>query len=259
MIMKRLIASEFQRIIGSRRTQLLLLFYILMIIAGCAFRLVSPYGSYDGIHYNVNLNRLNFSPFAFYEIRLELLYIILPVLFIDSINYEQSIGAFRMYMIRPYKKHEFIISKWIALSLTTFIFIIIGFMISTIFGYLFMPKASIVKFYAISHDFGAVQAFLYTLKFFIIQFIICLCVLALASAVGMIINNSIISILAVIALLVGLGFRTKLFDFLFYTTKYGFYILSGTAPMSFYISFTLILIGGLLIGALLWQKKDYLY
>lgn len=255
--MKRLIASELERIIRSKRNWGLLAFYILVIIALCAFRFVSPEGSYDGKDYTVHLNSLNFSPFVFFDTRLALLYIILPVLFIGVINYEQTTGSFRMYMIRPYKKYEFILSKCAALAITTFILIITQFVINTIFGYLFMPKASAVKFYNISNGFSPMQAFLYTLAFFIIQFVISLGVLALSSVIGSIINNSVISILVVMAVLAGLGFYTKLFEFLNNTTKYGFHVLSGTAPLSFYISLLGILIGGLVISALLWQKKDY--
>lgn len=255
--MKRLIASEFQRIINSRRNCALLAFYMVVIIVNCAFRFVSPEGSYDGNNYNVVLNSLNFSPFVFYEMRLALLYIILPVLFIGSINYEQATGAFRMHMIRPYRKHEFIISKVIVLTIITFILIITAFLVSTIFGYLFMPKAHSVKFYNISYEFSAVQAFSYTFKLFIIQFIISLSVLALSSVIGTIINNSVISILVVMAVLAVLGFYTKLFEFLNNTTKYGFYVLSGNATLSFYISLLGILIGGVLVSALLWDKKDY--
>lgn len=257
--MKRLIASEFERIFRSKRTKGLLIFYLIMIIANCIFRLMAPNGSYDGVNYNVPLNRLNFSPFVFYEIRFELLYIILPILFIDCINYEQSIGAFRMYVTRPYKKYEFIISKWIALALTTFILIFIAFIVSTVFGYLFMPKASGVKFYNIIHEFNTIGAILYTLRFFIVQFIISLCSLSLATIIGVIINNSIISILVVIAVNVGLGFYTKVFEFLNNTTKYGFYVLSGTAPINFYLILIATLFGGLAIGTFLWQKKDYIY
>lgn len=256
--MKRLVFSELQRIIKSKRNKFLLAFYIILILANCAFRFICPQGTYDGKNYNVILNSLNFSPFVFYEIRMEFLYIVLPIIFITSINYEESIGAFRMYMIRPYKKRDFIISKWIALTITTFILIIMTFLISTIFGYIFMPAASAVKFYNISHEFSAVQALLYTLAFFITQFIISLSILALASVIGTIIDNSIISILVVIAVTVVLGFYTKTFEFLDYIIKYGFYVLSGTAPISFYVCFLGIFIGGLAASILLWQKKDYL-
>lgn len=255
--MKRLIVSEFQRIINSRRNWGLLAFYMLVIIVNCAFRFVIPAGTYDGKNYNVVLNSLNFSPFAFYEMRLALFYIILPVLFIGSINYEQATGAFRMHMIRPYRKHQFIISKLIVLAITTFILIITAFLVSTIFGYLFMSKVHSVKFYNSSYEFSAVQAFVYTLRLFTIQFIISLSILALSSVIGTIINNSVISIFAVMAVLAGLGFYTKLFEFLNNTTKYGFYVLSGTAPLSFYISLVGLIIGGILVSTLLWEKKDY--
>ncbi|RMD03134.1 ABC transporter permease [Clostridium autoethanogenum] len=257
--MKRLIASEFQRIFENRRNQLLLAFYLGMIILMCIFRYISPQGSYDGVDYNVALNRLNFSPFAFYEIRVELVYLILPILFISSINYEQSIGAFRMYVTRPYKKYEFIVSKWAALAITTFMLMFIAFIISTIFGYMFMPNALSVGFYKIQHKFSMSGALLYTAKFFIIQFIIALCVLSISSIIVLVISNSIISILAVIAALVGLSLYIKPFEFLDKTTKYGFHVLSGTAPMSFYITLIITLLGGLLVSIFLWQRKDYLY
>lgn len=256
--MKRLIASEFQRIWINKKTKLLLLFCIIMTTLSCVFRFMCPSGAYDGVDYTIALNRLNFSPFVFYEIRIELLYIILPVLFINSINYEESIGAFRMYVTRPYEKYEFIISKWITLALTTFIFVFTVFIISTIFGYLLMPKVSTVKFYNIEQEFSKVKALLYTIKFFSIQFIICLCILALSSTIGTIISDSVISILAIIAATVGLGFFTKTFEFLNQTTKYGFYVLSNTAPISFYIILTMVLLGGLFVSMFLWQKKDYL-
>jgi ABC-type transport system involved in multi-copper enzyme maturation permease subunit len=257
--MKRLIASEFQRIFENRTNQILLVFYLGMIILMCIFRYISPQGSYDCVDYNVDLNRLNFSPFTFYEIGGVLVYLILPILFISSINYEQSIGAFRMYVTRPYKKYEFIVSKWVALTITTFILMFIAFIIITIFGYLFMPNVSSVKFYEIQQEFSMSGALLYTVKFFITQFIIALCVLSISSIIGIVISNPILSILAVIAALAGLSLYIKFFEFLDKTTEYGFYVLSNTASMSFYITLISTLLGGLLVSIFLWQKKDYLY
>lgn len=256
--MNRLIASEFQRIWKNRQTILLLLFCIVSTIIACIWRYAYPAGSYDAVNYNVELNRLNFAPFIFYGVRLELMYIILPIMYINSISHEIYMGAFRIYATRPYKKHEFIISKIIALALVTFIFVFIVFAISTIFGYLFMPKVSKVKFYNIQHEFSMMQAFLYTIKFYIIQFVICLCVLGLSVVIGTIISNFVISIFAIIASIIALGFHTKLFEFINYTTTYGFYALGNNAPISFYISLGMFLTISLVISTFLWRRKDYL-
>ncbi len=256
--MKKLIASEFQRIWLNKKTKILLMLIVIDTIINCVFRLMCPSGSYNGVDYNVVLNSLNFSPFVFYEARLVLLYIALPIIFIDSMNYEQTVGAFRMYMIRPYKKYEFIISKWIALALTTFILMFIVFIISTVFGYLFMSKVLTVKFYNIQYSFNAVAALLYIMKFYMIQFLIAVFILSITAVIAILIPNSIISILVVIASTAALGLFTKTFEFLWQTTKYGFYTLVHTAPVSMHLIIAVGIIGGLFIGMGLWMKKDYL-
>lgn len=256
--MKRLIACEFERIWRNRRTQLLLAFYILFILLSCVERSFIGRGAYDGLTYDVPFNTLNFAPFLFYEVRIELLFIILPILYITSISYEQSIGAFRMYVTRPYKKYEFIVSKLISLALTTLIFVYTTFILSTIFGFIFMPKASTVKFYNIEHEFSMIQALLYNISFYFIQFVIALTILALASVIGMLIKNSLISTLIVMAVSMGLGLRTKAFEFIFRTTKYGFYALGNAVNMNFYITLIGVLAVGTFISMVLWEKMDYL-
>ncbi|AKN30556.1 membrane protein [Clostridium carboxidivorans P7] len=257
--MKRLIEAEVQRIWINKKTRILLMLIIVDTILSCIFRLKCPSGSYDAKNYTVALNSLNFSPFIYQEVSLVLLYIALPIIFIDSINYEQITGAFRMYMIRPYKKYEFMISKWISLALTTFILMFIVFAISTIFGYLFMPKVSTVTFYNIQHKFNALGALLYIAKFYMIQFLVLLSILSIASIISVIISNSVISILSVIGSIAILTHFTNVFEFLWKNVKYGFYTLGHTVPVSEHIAVLALIVCGLFMGIEIWIKKDYLY
>lgn len=257
--MKRLIEAEFQRIWINKKTRILLMLIILDTIVSCIFRLKCPSGSYDAKNYTVALNSLNFSPFIYQEVSLVLLYIVLPIIFIDSMNYEQIAGAFRMYMIRPYKKYEFMISKWISLVLTTFILIFVVFIISTIFGYLFMPKVSTVTFYNIQHKFNALGALLYIVKFYMIQLLVLLSILSIASIISVTISNSVISILSVIGSIAILTHFTNVFEFLWRNVKYGFYTLGHTVPASEHIAVLALIVCGLFMGIEIWINKDYLY
>ncbi len=257
--MKKLIISELQRIWLNKKTSVLLALTIISTIINCVFRLMSPAGSYNAVDYSVKLNSLNFSPFVCQEVDLMLLYIVLPVIFIDSISYEQTIGAFRMYMTRPYKKYEFIISKWISLALTTLILLFTTFVVSTVFGYLFMPKVSTVKFYNIQQSFNSLGALLYIIRFYMVQFLVALFILSIASVISVIIPNPIISIFSVIGSIVILVYFMKAFDFLWRTAKYCFYTLGHMAPLSNHITIVLGIIAGLAISMGVWMKKDYPY
>ncbi|MFD3156868.1 ABC transporter permease [Haloimpatiens sp. FM7330] len=257
--MKRLIASEFQRIWLNKKTKILLMLVIIDTIISCVYRLKFNSGSYDGINYNVRLNSLNCSLFVFYEVRILLLYIVLPIIVANSMNYEQTIGAFKMYMIRPYKKYKFIISKWIALALTTFILIFTVFIISIIFGYLFMPKVSIVKFYNMQQNFSAVGALIYIMKFYMTQLLIAVFILSIVAVSSILISDPVISILVGIGVTVALGVFTETFRFLLESDKYGYYTLANTAPISDHIIIAAGIIGGLLISMAVWIKKDYCY
>jgi len=254
--MRKLIASEFQRIWMNEKTIILLMLVIIDAIYGCIWKQQIK-GSYDEFTYNVILNSLNFSPFAFCEGSSILFYIVLPIVAIDSINSEKMIGAFRMYMIRPYKKYQYILSKWIALGLTTFILMVIVFIISIIFGCTFMPKVSTVKFYNIDYDFRTVGALLYITKFFLMQFFVAMFIVSMSTVIAVIIPNSVISILAVISLIIGLGGFTSYFKFLVRNCKYAFYTLGNAEPISQHFIVAGGIIGFLLIGRVLWSKKDY--
>ncbi|BCZ44612.1 hypothetical protein psyc5s11_06790 [Clostridium gelidum] len=254
--MKKLIASEFQRIWINKKTKILLMLVIIDAFFGCIWEF-KYYGSYDHVNYNVILNSLNFSPFAFGEGSSILFYLVLPIVVIDSINYERLIGAFRMYMIRPYEKYQYILSKWIALSLTMFMLMVIVFIISIIFGFIFMPKVSTVQFYNIDYDFSTIVALLYIAKFFLIQFFIAMFIVSMSTVIAVIIPNSVISILAVISLIIGLGGFTSYFKFLVRNCKYAFYTLGNAEPISQHFIVAAGIIGFLLIGMLLWSKKDY--
>ncbi|SHH81216.1 hypothetical protein [Caloranaerobacter azorensis] len=256
--MKALILSELERIWGRKRTGILFILNIVLIFMICAFVNFYKVGFYGPNAY-IKLNSLNFSPFVLREGHIILACIICPIIFIDCLNYEKTSGGFRLYMIRAYDKFEYIVSKWIALSITLFIFVISIFIVSNVFGFTLMPKTEYTELVNVQGEYGLISALLYNIKFYMIEYMILLCILGIASLVSVLVPNAVLAVIATIAVIVGSIYVWDGFSFLLFSTDEIFNALGGINTAQFFISLIGIILITVLSSGVIWKKKGYYF
>ncbi|MBM7854020.1 hypothetical protein JOC37_000392 [Desulfohalotomaculum tongense] len=256
--MKALILSELERIWGRKRTGILFILNIVFIFIICAFINFYKVGFYGTDAY-IKLNSLNFSPFVLREGHIILACIICPIIFIDCLNYEKTSGGFRLYMIRAYDKFEYIVSKWTALSITLFIFVLSIFIVSTVFGFTLMPQTEYTELINVQGKHGLISALIYNIKFYMIEYMILLCILGIASLVSVLAPNAVLAVIATIAVIVGSIYVWDGFSFLLFSTDEIFKVLGGINTAQFFINSAGIILITALSSEIIWNKKGYYF
>lgn len=255
--MKSLIVSELERIWQRKRTWISLIIYSLVTLAVCIFLQVYKLGFYDPST-AIELNALNFSPFVMKETHIILMFVVCIMIFTDSLSYEKSIGALRLVMIRPYKKHKFIISKWISLVITLIPFLFTTFLISTVWGMVCLPKVNNTTILNMAGSFGVLDMFIFNLKFYLLELVILVCLLAVSSIVSLVVPNAIIGGISTIVITVGLVYVHDRFDFLLLNLKRNFDVLAHVSNESFILWAISMIAIGLIISIGVWSKRDCL-
>ncbi|KXG76297.1 ABC transporter permease [Thermotalea metallivorans] len=257
--MMALVVSELERIWSRSKTKFLFVLVVLSTLCISLFLKTMGIGFYTQ-EATATLNSLNFSVFALREIHLLLSLVVLPILFVDCLNAEYATGSLRLVMLRPYHKFEFFLGKWIALALTVSIFLLAIFVSNTLLGYLLLPSVSGTVFYHIDKIYTPFAAFLYSIRFYFWEWILCISLLSIGSAVCSLIPNAVVSIAAILGVVIGALYLSKdTFYFFIKSTEYIFYVLSGrVSPTSFIILFA-VMISGFILSLILWQKRDFFY
>lgn len=109
--MIRIIRSEWQRMWARKKTKVLLFGYLGLLLLMCRFLSAFKVSFYDPAH-DVSLNSLNTAPFLFRELSFFLVFILVPLLAVDSFNGETRSGALRMVLIRPLARWRILAAKW---------------------------------------------------------------------------------------------------------------------------------------------------
>ncbi|SHE32983.1 hypothetical protein [Clostridium fallax] len=254
--MKNLVISEFYRMIHSKKYKILLLIaYIVFILNGFYIRIFNL-GFYDPLT-TIELNSLNGAPFILREFHLFLFFIFCPIVFSDIFNHEDVSGSYRLIMLRPYKKIDFIISRIITSIIFTGLFVFSIAILGILFGYLFLDKTSSTVFFD-GNNYNLVGAFLYNLKFYGVEFIILLSLLGISSIVGILSPNSVIAYLGSLSLCVGLVYLSQIFRFMAFSSQFIFDVLNNKNT-TLIISCTLIAVITLIASVIIFKRKDYLY
>ncbi len=253
--MKNLIGSELERIFSSKKTKVTFIVSMILLILILFFVKIGETGFYDP-KISVKLNSLNFAPFILREFHMVLAIIICPMLFTESFNSERTNGYYRMIMIRPYSKLQMFLSKWISQAITFGILILITFIITIVFGYLALPEASEANFFNIAGSFSKTGALLFNFKFYLCEYLVILAILSINALMGVLMPNSVLAFIGSVGVCLGSLYIVDKLEFLIFSTKGIFDILSGIS-MSVLLYSLLIIIIGFLSGMVLFVSIDY--
>ncbi|RDY26833.1 hypothetical protein CHL78_011575 [Romboutsia weinsteinii] len=254
--MKNIILCELDRTIKSRKNKVLFAVSIIIFILLGLFIKMFNVGFYDP-ETTIALNSLNTAPFIIREIHLYLLFVFCPMIFIESFNHENTSGAYRMVLVRGYKKKDYIISKLISCAIITAIFTIIIYIVGTLFGYLVMDKVEVTKYFNINKEYNLIGALFYNLKFYILEYLIMLTVLGISSIIGLLSKNSAIAYILSIGVCVGSIYISDSFEFFLTSTKTIFDVLANMNS-TFVITCIIIIVLSSLSSIYIFDKRDYL-
>lgn len=255
--MKSLIKSELNRIIRSRKNIVLFILSVALFIGAASYIRIFNVGFYDP-KITTELNCLNFAPFILRECHLFLLFVFCLMIFIDSFNNDMTSGVYRLIMIRPYKKRDFILSKIISCAIVTGIFMFLLYVIGTLFGYMFLEKVDYTTFFYIKGNFTPIKALIYNFIFYALEYLIILSALSISLLVSLVTFNSVIAYLVSLALMVGSIYISEAFSF-FLTNTISIFDVLSQRNHSFLIVNLLIIIIGVVFSIEFFKKKDYFY
>lgn len=256
--MKLLIESELQRVWTRSKTKAILIILILITLAWSSCMRGWNVGFYDANN-TMALNSLNLPVFILRDIHPALMFVFLPMLYVDGLNVEHTQGGYRNVMTRPYKKWQFIISKLIVQAIVTAIALIIIFIVSSLFGNLFFNSVESTKFFKNPNTLNFFGTLIYSLKFYSLEFLILFALLSVSSLICSIVPNGVLGVLLTIAFPVGTIYISDVFEFFLSSTKTIFDALGNSAPLSFYGILSSIIIIGIGGSIFLWQKKDWVF
>lgn len=257
--MRNLVISELERVWSRGKTKGLLILFIGLTILWGVFMKQSDMGFYDP-NTIMKLNSLNFGVFIVRDIHPLLVFVVLPMLYVDCFNGEHSLGYYRNVMIRPYEKWQFIVSKIITQMIVTFIVVVIMFVLTTILGNLFFDKVDSTEFFKVPGNFSFLGAFIYRAKYYFVEFVILISVLSLSALICTIIPNVVLAFMSIVGFFIG-GIYVLGDNFFFFLSsgKDIFDVLGNVQSYNFYIIIVSFIIVGITSTLTLWKRKDFLY
>jgi hypothetical protein len=257
--MKNLVVSELERVWSRGKTKGVLVLFIVVTILWGVFMKQSNMGFYDP-ETIMKLNSLNLGVFIVRDIHPLLVFVILPMLYVDGFNGEYSLGYYRNVMIRPYEKLQFMVSKIIAQIIVTFIVVFIMFILTSILGEVYFDKVYSTEFFKVSGSFSFVGALIYRAKFYFVEFVILVSVLSLSTLICSIIPNIVLAFMSIIGFFIG-GIYVLGDNFFFFLSsgKDIFDVLGNVQSYNFYIIILSFIIVGITSTLILWKKRDFLY
>lgn len=251
--MKALFISEWERLWSQRKSKWMIGIFTVIVLLQAWFLRYYGVGIYNNDQ-QVPLNTWNFPWFLLKESSFLLTLIFMPVFFLNSLNVEYNSGAYRLFLIRPFKRKSFLISKWFSLALMVLVHLLIILGISIAFGFIFLKPDNDFTFYG--QQKSAIEAILYTVQVYGLFFIIQMCCLALASLISVIISNAVISFFLLIGLYVGCLYVSSQLSFFLLSVQSIFHTLSTTSNSLYVFAFVIMLVG---FGACvrIWSKKEF--
>lgn len=252
--MKTLLASEFERIFSRKKTKILLILFCLITLLDCLF--VGVYGvAVYNPEFQGPLNNLNFTSVLAKEIYFILSFLIFPILFIDSFSGELSEGAYRLVLIRAVSRKKLLLAKWITQITLVVTFLSISFVISYIYGMFFIDHVESTMFLDKNVQFNAIEAFLYTLKFYGVLFIIAISILMIVNFMSLLIVHPVINFLMAIGFMIGSMYIYDGFKYFLISGSEAFRIISH-GDYTFFLLNAIIIVAGAIFNSLIWKKRD---
>ncbi|MGN7893853.1 ABC transporter permease [Bacillus sp. 22475] len=250
--MKALVISEWERLWNQKKSKWMLGIFTVIVFLQAWFLKYYGVGIYnDG--QQVPLNSWNFSWFLLKESSFLITLIFMPVSFLNSLNVEYNSGAYRLFLIRPFQRITFLMSKWFSLSIMVLLYLFVVLFVGIVLGLVFFKADDAFMFYG--QQKTAIEAILYTVQVYGLFFIIQMCGLALASLISVIISNAVISFFLLIGIYIGCLYISQLSFFLL-SVQSIFHALS-TGSNTLYVLILGIMIISVSVCISIWNKKEF--
>lgn len=185
--------SEMERI--WKRKSMFLLFgaSLLLLFASIWIFKIRGWGEFRYGEGRIVLDNLNMPWFVMDGISLLMVAVILPIIFVDQLSGEIHSGAYRLYMLRSFRRFQFFLIKLLALAATITIYIGATYFIAVISAWLFFPHNDTLMIYGTTDPVGPMEAFFYTMKFYMVFILVCIAKLMLSSVVCLLVSRTLIS------------------------------------------------------------------
>lgn len=255
--MKGILLSEYERMFKRKKTIISLMFYFFLILFECFFLFMMDGLSFYNAQHSVQLNSINTAPFFLRELGLFINFILIPMFVVDSFNGEYTSGALRLVLIRPQKRFNIFLMKWIVQASLFLVIIILTWVIATIFGFSFMPHTSETTFYQ-TNSMTTIHGLLYTIKFYGIAYCIILAIIGISCFMSIIMTNSILAFIGTVAILIGGVYISDQLSYFLTVSDSIFAALGNADSYGFYLSLFLLLIISHIMSIGLWNKKQWM-
>ncbi|WDZ59303.1 ABC transporter permease [Paenibacillus polymyxa] len=190
--------SEMERIWNRKSTYLLYVAYILIIVAIIWSHKITGTKVFRFGEGTMVVNNLNLPWLMMSEVALFLTTAMLPILYVDQLGGDLHSGAYRLYVLRPYRRFQFWLAKLLALSVTTIIFLGTSLLIGVIAGWWLFPHSSTFFKYGSSVTSTSSDAIPYVLAFYLVLTIVCLAKLMLSSVICLFVSRPLFAYIVII-------------------------------------------------------------
>ena len=201
--MKSLFISEFQRLYYRKSTWACFLAIPVLLIASAKY--------YRGVNTVMDISNPQYTSFLIFPVAAmqEQLIVgfnmIVVLLMILSVTQEVRNGSIRMVLIRKFKPIEVFIVKFLVIITSVFIYLMTYLILGYIVGFIIFPKFDSVHIFYWGKTFNAGQAFIYTIKYYLISFLTLLSISSLVFFISTISKSVVIALGLSVATLFGLA------------------------------------------------------
>jgi len=186
--MKQLFISEWQRLWHRKSTWISFLLIPIIILATLRkYILTDVKITPDNIKY---VSSLNFSSTILGNQSIEFFDVIVILLIIMAVTSEYREGHLRMVMIRSFSFDQIFKAKYLVILSTSFLLLFVHFILSTLFGYLFLPNKE-VKFPYQLKKFTMGESVFYSVKYYIFAFIVLAAVISVIMCISIICKTTV--------------------------------------------------------------------
>ncbi|SCW63405.1 hypothetical protein SAMN04487970_102248 [Paenibacillus tianmuensis] len=246
--------SEMERI-WRRKLIIIYCIFLLLVIANIWSLKIRGWGEFRFGEGKIPMNDLNMPWFMMSDVSLLLVAVILPIIFVDQLSGEIYSGAYRLYLLRPFRRFQFWGAKLLALAATTTIFISATYFVAILGAWLFFPHSDTLVMYGSTAPVGPGEAVLYTLKFYLLFVLTCIAKLMLSSVVCLFVSRPLIAFFVLFISSIVLYQFAKELVILFDPFQQILLAISAEGALKFWIYLFGSMIAFTIISFLRWERK----
>ncbi|AOK90361.1 ABC transporter permease [Paenibacillus sp. S33] len=247
--------SELERIWNRKSTFLLYIAMLLIVFVNIWSLKTNGTMRFRFGEGTVIVNNLNLPWLMMSEISLFLILAMLPILYVDQLSGDLHTGAYRLYVLRPYRRFQFWLGKLLALSVTTVVFTGTALVIGIVAGWLLFPHTSTFFKYGSGTASPSSDAIPYTLAFYLVLTLACVAKLLLSSAVCLFISRPLFAFIAIFVLSAALYQVVRPLVLLMDPFQQIVLALRVEGSFNFWMCLIAITLIGSVISFVRWQKK----